>query len=586
MTELSSTELQKRIQEWFHYDKFDKTRSEIEQLIKDKNEKELSTRLLHRIAFGTAGLRARMGAGFTYMNNLIVIQTTQGLVEYLLKAQPDVYTRGVVIGHDHRYNSAEFALWTARVFLSKGIKVFFFGDMVCTPFVPFALTTLGCAAGIMITASHNPKDDNGYKLYWNNGCQIIPPHDASIQELILQNLTIWEGLDKIQLKDNVLVSDPTHEVSEKYFATMSKLYYGTKCTEPITYTAMHGVGTKFTARAFKTFGLPDFIPTLEQIEPDPSFPTVVYPNPEEGKGALKLAMATAEKHNSRLILANDPDADRLAVAERQQNGDWKIFTGNEIAFLLAHWMWIHYKRVDGEKPLMVNSTVSSKILSAMAKHEGFDWRETLTGFKWIGNKASEMSHKGYKTLFAFEVEIGFICGDMSLDKDGVRVAAVFGEMANHVYQTGSYLSAHLESLYHKYGYYVMKTRYFFCPFDKLAKVFNRVRTMNHGGYPTVLKDKYKIVGVRDMTTGYDSTTEDKKTTLPPTPESQMITFTFEDGSTCTLRNSGTEEKLKWYAEVNDKERKVAEAKIQDFVLAIFDDLIQPKENELKAPLDE
>lgn len=578
-----STELEQKIQEWFKYDKFENTRSEIEGLVKDKNVKDLTTRLINRIQFGTAGLRARMGAGFAYMNNLIVIQTTQGLAQYLLKTQKDCQKKGVVIGHDHRYNSEEFALWTARVLLSKGIKVHFYSKMVPTPFVPFAVKHLQAAAGIMITASHNPKDDNGYKLYWSNAVQIIPPLDAHISDLIKENLSIWEGIENIKLEKNDLVTDPLQEMSELYYKSIKPLSKGIKGKEPIVYTAMHGVGTKWAAKAFETFGLPDFIPVKEQVEPDPKFPTVAYPNPEEGKGALKIAIETAEKHSSRIIIANDPDADRFACAEKQDK-EWRIFNGNEIALLLADWVYKNYKKKEGEKLLMVNSTVSSKILSSMAKIEGFHWEETLTGFKWIGNKAYEMSLKGYKTLFAFEVEIGFIVEDISFDKDGIRVAAVFAEMVNDIYKTTT-LSKHLETLYQKYGYYMMKTRYFFCPFDKLSSIFTRIRTLNNGTYPTKVGE-YKIKSIRDMTTGYDSSQEDKKTLLPPTPDSQMITFSFEDGSTCTLRNSGTEEKIKWYTEVNDKDKKVAEEKLNNFVKVIIHELIQPQENNLKPPPDD
>jgi phosphomannomutase len=217
---------------------------------------------------------------------------------------------------------------------------------------------------------------------------------------------------------------------------------------------MHGVGGQSVERAFDAFGLPPVIVVREQHDPDPDFTTIEFPNPEEGKGcSLRLAMATAEREGAPVILANDPDADRLAVAERQRDGEWRILDGNEIALLLADWLWRNYTErhpdADRSKIVMINSTVSSKILAAMAEKEGFHYRETLSGFKWLGNLADELIRAGYTFLFAYEVEIGFMIGDMSLDTDGVRAAPVFVEMANHLYEQGLTLSEQLDNLYHK-----------------------------------------------------------------------------------------------------------------------------------------
>lgn len=207
------------------------------------------------------------------------------------------------------------------------------------------------------------------------------------------------------------MKDPLKIIADEYCKQAKQYCYhfeeNKKSNIKITYTAMHGVGAEWVKRVFKEFGLNDYISVKEQNDPDPDFPTVTYPNPEEGKGSLKLAIETAEKHESKLILANDPDADRLAVAERQDDGNWKIFNGNEIAFLLADWMFKHYKG-DKKKVAMVSSTVSSKILKAMAEQEGFYWDETLTGFKWIGNRCAELEKEGYNVLLGFEVEIGNI----------------------------------------------------------------------------------------------------------------------------------------------------------------------------------
>lgn len=606
--------LQEKINEWLKQDPYEPTRKEIEQLVANGDVSELNKRLTKRIAFGTAGLRARMAAGFACMNPLIILQTTQGLVKYLemvhSKDLQNVKTqRGVIIGYDGRYNSKFFAELTSMVFLATGFKVYLFHELVGTPMVPYAVRKLNNVAGIMITASHNPKQDNGYKLYWENGCQIIEPHDQEITKHILQNLELWSTVRKEvdeYLKEKSLphlykvVHNPTVEVLNQYFEDIKQCSYNRETRLPddqyekITFTAMHGVGASFVERAFKSFNLPPYVPVVEQNTPNPDFPTVQYPNPEEGKGALALAIQTADRVGSRLILANDPDADRLAVAEKNEDGEWRVFNGNEIAFLLASWIWTHFKknhknREDYGKCVMIASTVSSKILKAMAEVEGFQFEETLTGFKWIGNKAAELIKAGKIFLFGYEVEIGFLPSDISLDKDGIRTAAVFAEMAQELYkrEANYSLAKHLINLYNQYGWYVMRTRYFFSTPEKASAVFGAIRS----NYPKEISYKnrtYKIKSIRDLTVGFDSAFEDKKPILPVTPDSQMITFTFDTESldgfgTATLRNSGTEPKLKWYVEVSDADKERALVKLNQLTEAVIQVLIQPEKYGLETP---
>jgi phosphomannomutase len=303
-----------------------------------------------------------MRAGFRYMNDLTVLQATQGLVRYLGQesVMPSARKRGIVVGYDARHNSRAFADIVGRIFAADGFRVFFFSRIVPTPFVPFAITVLKACAGVMITASHNPKDDNGYKLYWENACQINAPHDKEISRLILANQEPWparvlatrpcsgclapaavvclecdeifcpecdgivhnEGMAGHSRRQMFESEDPTEQVATAYYQALASPAY---CREPdanatstlrITYTPMHGVGKEWAARAFTAFKLPPYVVVPEQIEPDPDFPTVPFPNPEEGKGALHLAMKTADATGCSLIVANDPDADRLAVAEK------------------------------------------------------------------------------------------------------------------------------------------------------------------------------------------------------------------------------------------------------------------------------
>lgn len=602
-----SEEIARLVEEWLSLDKNESTRSQIQQLVSAENEKELRKLLCTRMAFGTAGLRSRMGAGYACMNDVTVLQTSQGLCAFIEQQFGErARQQGIVVGFDGRHNSRTFASITAAVFLSRGFLVYLYDCTVPTPFVPFAISNKGMAAGVMITASHNPKDDNGYKVYWSNGAQIISPIDKGIAEQILRNLKPWDGVHEIakSLRDGTFSSknlkNPDAEgIIDSYFAQSSDNYCwkradNQKSTMKFTYTAMHGVGTRWVTRAFSSFSLPPFVAVSEQADPDPNFSTVSFPNPEEGKGALALAIATANRVGSSVILANDPDADRLAVAEKQQDGEWKIFSGNEIALLLANWTWVNYlanrhpNAEERARCVMLASTVSSKAIRAMAQKEGFVFEETLTGFKWMGNKAYEHIQAGKTFLFAYEVEIGFLVGDISLDKDGVRTAAIFAEMSNHVYaHEGITLTQKLHRLYEQYGFYVMNTRYFFCysP-DTMRAIFDRIRTAGPDGKYVRQVGETRIQSIRDLTIGYDDAYPDRRPKLPVDPSSQMITFTFEDGSVCTLRASGTEPKLKYYVEVADQHNeKDARLKLDKLTRSVISELLRPELNGLVPPKD-
>ena len=359
-----------------------------------------------------------MTAGYANMNYVTVQQTSQGLGQYLLKTfgEAECAKRGVVIGYDGRHNSFGFAHISAATFKYYGIRTFVFDRMVCTPMVPYFTKCFKCVAGVMITASHNPKQDNGYKLYWENSAQIIPPHDKNIQESIENNLELEDLSEYFNYFEKKITFKPenfTSQTIHRYIDEISKTYLIkrelNKACPSITYTAMHGVGYNFIVKTLATIGFPSLNSVKEQIDPDPEFTTVAFPNPEEGKGALQLSIEQAERGESSLILANDPDADRLAIAEKQEDGEWKIFTGDEIGAILAQFLFQTHKAKgdDTSKFAMVASTVSSKLLKKMAEVEGFRFEETLTGFKWIANKAMELDSQGYKTIFSYEEAIGF-----------------------------------------------------------------------------------------------------------------------------------------------------------------------------------
>jgi len=538
------------------------------------------------LKFGTAGLRGLVGPGFNRMNHVTVVQTSQGLCAYLQRECPErLRAGGVVVGFDGRADSRHFAELVAGVFASRGVPVLLFSEVCPTPAVAFAVVHRGCAAGVMVTASHNSKEYNGYKVYWGNGCQIIPPHDAGIAACIEQCLEV-NPVPPRSPQRLPLVDAPDEAVREAYLQVLcSRLAFcGGKfaSARPFVYTPLHGVGQEWVEQAFERFGLKAPIVVEEQAVPDPEFPTVQFPNPEEGQGVWDLAVYYAEQTGAPLCIANDPDADRLALCERQADGSWRSFSGNEIGALLGAWMLEHNE--PSEEMYFLASTVSSKLLKSMAESEGFCFAETLTGFKWLGNKALELQEQGLRVPFAFEEAIGFSFGDVGNDKDGVAGACVAAEMANAIYARGSSLTERLEELYEKYGYFGFRQGYFVADSpDKTCAVFQRIRSE---GYPADIGG-LPVVSVRDLGTGLDTSKPNGRTDMHWKEGDPMITFTLggADGSgTLTIRASGTEPKLKYYLEVQRARGGEAEADCEAIERAVAAEIIRPDHHGLESKL--
>ncbi|XP_014675565.1 PREDICTED: phosphoglucomutase-2-like isoform X1 [Priapulus caudatus] len=630
-------ELDDNIRQWLKWDKNEITKREIEGLVKAKDVNKLRVLLTSRMKFGTAGIRGNMGAGFAQMNDLTIIQTGQqeyqrervgealgprnvlhhghrrrqrdadeqseqarphqGQAAYMLRSCPNLKERGIVIGHDARHNSERWANLVAAIFINLGVKVYLFSRIVPTPFVPYSVLNLGCDAGIMVTASHNPKNDNGYKVYWDNGAQIISPHDKGIQACILENLTpLASSWDATLPKTSPLRVDPLQQIMESYYRDILSLalHKSTNVNSPLkfTYTAMHGVGYNYVVEAYKAFGFNPPIPVKEQVEPDPEFPTVKFPNPEEGKSALDLAMATADAHGSTVIIANDPDADRLAIAEKQSCGTWKVFSGNEMGALFGWWLWTCYKEKYPDSPAsdvwMISSTVSTMVLRSIAKKEGFHHADTLTGFKWMANETVKLQKQGKVVLLAFEESIGFMCGCRVLDKDGISAAVVMSEMATQLAYKGISITQQLDNIYKIYGYHITNNSYYICHDQTVIDaMFQRIRDYEGTGSHPKACGKYEIKNIRDLTTGYDNNQPDNKPILPVDPKSHMITFTFTNGCVATIRTSGTEPKIKYYAEIcadpsNGQDRSAVEAELNDLVTSMVTRFFQPERNNLIA----
>ncbi|XP_062334270.1 phosphoglucomutase-2 [Osmerus eperlanus] len=590
------------IKQWLEYDKNPLTVAQVRELVKEGALQELKKCFSSRMEFGTAGLRAAMGPGTACMNDLTIIQTTQGFCSYLEQCFGDLPERGVVIGYDARAHpvsggsSKRFARLAAAVFTSRGVPVHLFSDITPTPFVPFTVSHLGLCAGIMVTASHNPKQDNGYKVYWENGAQIVPPHDQGISKAIEESLEPWpQSWDTTLALKSPLLKDPYQDTNTHYYKAIQKHCHYRDINKSsdvkMVHTSVHGVGHAFVQSAFKAFDLHPPYAVKEQKDPDPEFPTVKYPNPEEGEGVLTLSFALAEKEGATVVLANDPDADRLAIAEKQKSGLWRVFTGNELGALLGWWMFSCWKKTNPDPTAVKNiymlaSTVSSKILRAIALKEGFHFEETLTGFKWMGNRARDLLHQGKTVLFAFEEAIGYMCSTAVLDKDGVSAAAIAGEMTSYLATKNTTLSKQLTSIYEEYGYHITKNSYFICHDQEVIHaLFDRLRNYGDkkGAYPSEC-GAFAITAVRDLTTGHDSNQPDNKAVLP-TSSSPMITFSFSNGGVATLRTSGTEPKIKYYTELcaapGNSDVEQLKKELDALVEAIVENFFQPKKNKLQ-----
>ncbi|KAF3201781.1 Phosphoglucomutase-3 [Orbilia oligospora] len=587
MSENADKTIQQLVKEWLELDQNEATRQEIKDLSDKKDYDELEKRLRTRIAFGTAGLRSSMQAGFAHLNPLTIIQASQGLASYLLASIPQTVPPSpklsVIIGHDHRHNSSQFAKLTATAFILKGIKVYFLEDLVHTPLVPFGLNLLGANAGVMITASHNPAKDNGYKVYWGNGCQIIPPVDAGIAAAISENLIPLEGAWDTSVLDKAvgLVENVKGRVEEAYFEKVKGLVDGMAVEGAgkvgFVYTPMHGVGLEAAKQVVKILGVEDdFVVVEEQAKPDPDFPTVKFPNPEE-KGALDLAMATADKHGITIVLANDPDADRFAAAEKV-NGKWQILTGNQLGVLFASHM-VSTSSLPASKVALLSSAVSTQMLAAMGQIDGFHHEETLTGFKWLGNVAQQITSRGtHKAIYAFEEAIGYMFSDVVHDKDGIAALSVFITMLKKWLSEGITPAGKLQELYETYGFFESCNGYVVSPSpDVTRQVFDGIRRLGDDSgkkFPGSLGGR-EINYWRDLTEGYDSATISGIPVLPVDRSSQMITVGME-GVRFTIRGSGTEPKIKYYVEAKASGKEEASAAAKEVADAIVREWFKPE----------
>ncbi|HMG56652.1 MAG TPA: phospho-sugar mutase [Kofleriaceae bacterium] len=500
--------------------------------------KELAERFTGALEFGTAGLRGILGAGPQRMNRVLVRKVTAGLAAYLLAEVPDAAARGVVIGRDARRLSREFAEDTARILGGAGIRSYLAHRPWPTPVTAWAVTAQRACAGVMVTASHNPPAYNGYKVYWGNGAQIIPPHDTGIAAAIAQigasDRLAMPGLDELRAAGTVV--DLTEALHDDYLAAAVALRASPAVDGRdlvIAYTPLHGVGARSVEPALRLAGFPGVHTEPSQREPDPAFPTVAFPNPEE-KGAMDRVLALAAAHRADLVLANDPDADRLCVAVPDGAG-YRVLTGDQTGAVLADYLLEVGPR---DRRMVATTIVSSQLLGFLAQAAGADYRETLTGFKWIGNAAMdyEAAHGG-RFVMGYEEAIGFSVGPLVRDKDGVSAAVIFAELTAWNRARGRGVLDQLDDIYRRVGLFVTEQVSLTRPgADGLAQIRDAM-TRFRGAPPRTLAG-HPVEAVVDLSRGEGG--------LPP---SDVLVFKLAGGRRVIMRPSGTEPKLKSYYEV-------------------------------------
>ena len=528
---------------WIAQDPDPNTKRELEALIARDDRTALEARFAGSLEFGTAGLRGVLGAGPTRMNRVTVMRTTSGLCAWLKRRVSNVTTRGICIGRDARAQSDVFARDAIEVVLGAGIPVWAFSNVVPTPVLAFSVLELGAGGGVMITASHNPPEYNGYKIYWENGAQIIQPNDVGVAGEIelappanrLPRISMAEG------RERGLLREVDHLVGAYVDLVASAVRRSDERREVrVAYTALHGVAEGTLRDVLSQTGFCEIQSVAEQAIPDGRFPTVAFPNPEE-PGAMDRVLALGSDINADLVIANDPDGDRLAVSVLHE-GVFESLSGNDIGILLADDLLSRHAELD--KPLVVSTIVSSPMLGRVAASHRARWEQTLTGHKWIQNRALELEREGYQYVFGYEEALGYAPLSSIRDKDGISSALLVTDMASRLKSRGETLIDALESLWRKHGVFQgMQLSRRFEGADAQSRMTELVEDLRRKP-PT-------DIGGHTVTTMIDlgrqvRWTPDGETPYEELAKSEVLIFELEGGHWAMVRPSGTELKLKYY----------------------------------------
>ncbi len=540
-----------KAQTWLTGNYNEATKNEIRRMIDADDKTELIECFYRDLEFGTGGLRGIMGAGTNRMNIYTVGAATQGLSNYLKAQFPDVPQISVVIGHDCRNNSRLFSEVSANIFSANGIKVYLFEDLRPTPEASFAIRHLGCQSGIILTASHNPKEYNGYKAYWDDGAQMIAPHD----ENVITEVTKIKSIDEIKFEGNpALIEIIGEEIDKIYIENIKKLSLSPDAIKrnsdlKIVYTPIHGTGVKLIPRALREYGFTNVINVPEQDVTSGDFPTVVSPNPEE-PAALDMAVKKAMATDADIVMASDPDADRLGIAVKNDKNEWILVNGNQTALIFIYYLirrWKELGKLNGNQ-YIVKTIVTTEIIKQIADSNKVEMFDCFTGFKWIGAVIRENEGKK-EYIGGGEESYGFLPEDFARDKDAVSSCTMMAEIAAWAKDNGKTLFELLQDIYVEYGYgkekgisVVRKGKSGAEEIVQMMKDFRSNPPKEIAGSKVSLIKDYETLKLTNVDTGAVSDLE-----MPAT--SNVIQYFTEDGTKISVRPSGTEPKIKFYVEV-------------------------------------
>jgi phosphoglucomutase len=548
---MTDTTIITKAETWLNSNIDEQSKQEIRTLLAADDQSALIDAFYRDLEFGTGGLRGTMGVGSNRMNVYTVGMATQGLANYLLASFPKEEIK-VAITHDSRINNTLFANTTANVLTANGIKVKYFRDMRPTPMLSFAIRHFGCQSGIMVTASHNPKEYNGYKVYWEDGGQVVPPHDTNII-LEVQKIT---SVDKVNWKKNVeLIEYIEEDFDTIYLDEVKKLSMSPEAVliqknMSIVFSPIHGASGKMVPDGLRAFGFQNIHIVKEQAEPDGNFPTVIFPNPEEAE-ALALSIKLAREVNAELVLACDPDGDRYATAIPNERGDYELLNGNQTGALIIYYLLSKYQehgRLTGHE-FTVSTIVTTDLIGEISK--GFNTKSfsTLTGFKYIAAIILQQEGK-MKFIAGGEESYGFLVGDFVRDKDAVSACAIFAEMVAYYKTRGKSLLDVLAEIYVQYGFYkeslISVTKKGKDGAEQIQKLMHGFRTNR----PTSINGS-KVVKIVDVKESKVYDIENGSEEVLDLDKSNVIQFYLEDGSKISARPSGTEPKIKYYISVRE-----------------------------------
>lgn len=528
------------------------TQAEVRRMLANEDKTELIEAFYKDLEFGTGGLRGIMGVGTNRMNVYTVGAATQGLSNYLNKNFKDMKQISVVIGHDCRNNSRLFAEISANIFSANGIKVYLFDDMRPTPEMSFAIRHLGCQSGIILTASHNPKEYNGYKAYWDDGAQVLPPHDKGIIDEV-NKITSAADIKFEGNKD--LIEIIGENVDKEYIEQLKTVSIDPEVIKrhkdlKIVYTPIHGTGMMLIPRALKAWGFEDVNTVKEQMVKDGNFPTVVSPNPENAE-ALTMAVNLAKEIGAELVMASDPDADRVGIACKDEKGEWVLINGNQTCLMFLYYIITQYTKLGKMtgKEFVVKTIVTTELIKTIAERNNIEMFDCYTGFKWIAREI-RLNEGKKKYIGGGEESYGFLAEDFVRDKDAVSACCLIAEVAAWAKDNGKSLFELLQDIYVEYGFSKEKSISVTKPGKSGAEEIKAMMENFRSNPPKELAGS-PVVVAKDFSTLKQTNADGSVTDIDMPATSNVLQYFTEDGTKVSVRPSGTEPKIKFYIEVKD-----------------------------------